>query len=373
MDMQTGKNEAGVPAQNFGVLALQRQVFARSNITGIFINKQTFDYEAAIDDHEDLTRYNRNLGFEYNLASSNNIWRGKLLYLRSFTGGAEGNDQVIAGNLGYNSKHWSIGMQYDYIGSNYNAEVGFVPRTGLHRLNPEAGYLFFPKSGPVLSHGPFAQTELFYDTDYRPTDNETFLLYRFNFQDRSEFNAWVAHNYVKLLDPFDPTNLVGDTLATGTEHRWNAWGLEYVSKPQSRLTYALATRYGGYYANGKRLRLNGELGYRFQPYVAITMSATYNHLKFFDDEMLPESMQGQSYDLWLVGPRIDVTLTNRLFLTNFLQYNNQEDNINLNIRLQWRYRPASDLFLVYTDNYYAEGLGVKNRALVLKLTYWWNV
>ena len=373
MDMQTGENDHGVPAQNFGVLALQRQVFARSNISAIFINKETFNYAAASEDREDLTRYNRNLGFEYNLASSSNVWRGKLLYLRSFTAGEGGNDQVIAGNLSYDSGNWSLGMQYDFVGDHYNAEVGYVPRTGFHRLNPEIGYLFLPDSRLVQSHGPFAQSELFYDSRMRPADSETFLAYRVNFQDRSELLGWIAHNFVKLLDPFDPTNSVGDSLEAGTVHSWNSWGLEFSSKPQSPFTYSLASRYGGYYAGGKRLRLTGEIGYRFQPFVAITMTANYNHLRFFDDETLPQSMLDQSYNFWLVGPRIDVTLTNKLFLTNFLQYNNQTDNINLNIRLQWRYRPASDLFIVYTDNYFADGIAVKNRAFVIKLTYWWNV
>ncbi len=32
-------------------------------------------------------------------------------------------------------------------------------------------------------------------------------------------------------------------------------------------------------------------------------------------------------------------------------YNEQVGNLNINTRFQWRLKPASDLFLVYTDNY----------------------
>ena len=39
----------------------------------------------------------------------------------------------------------------------------------------------------------------------------------------------------------------------------------------------------------------------------------------------------------------------------------------------WRYKPASDLFIVYTDNYYTNPLYIRNRAVVLKFTYWWNL
>ena len=66
-------------------------------------------------------------------------------------------------------------------------------------------------------------------------------------------------------------------------------------------------------------------------------------------------------------------MTNNLYFTAFAQYNEQQKNVNLNTRLQWRYRPASDLFIVYTDNYFPETFKVRNRALVVKLTYWWNL
>jgi hypothetical protein len=76
---------------------------------------------------------------------------------------------------------------------------------------------------------------------------------------------------------------------------------------------------------------------------------------------------------WLIGPRFDVTMTNTLFFTAFIQYNQQIRNMNINTRLQWRYKPASDLFIVYTDNYYSTPFSVRNRAVVLKFTYWWNI
>jgi hypothetical protein len=154
-------------------------------------------------------------------------------------------------------------------------------------------------------------------------------------------------------------------LQTGTTHYWNAYGFDYFSRPQQLLTWSLSSRYGGYYANGTRLNLTGELGYRFQPYVSLVLSGAYNNIN------LPEPWGNNKF--WLIGPRIDVTMTNKLFFTAFAQYNEQVKNVNLNTRLQWRYRPASDLFIVYTDNYLPENFHVKNRALVLKLTYWWNI
>lgn len=89
MDMQTGSvAETGLPAQNFGVIALQRRVFARSNIGFIFVNKQSLNYTPGADSSKPVySLYNRNAGLEYNLASANNQWTGKLLFLKSFNDG----------------------------------------------------------------------------------------------------------------------------------------------------------------------------------------------------------------------------------------------------------------------------------------------
>jgi hypothetical protein len=367
MNMQTGAvEETSLPTQNFAVVALQRRVFSRSNIGAIFINKESINYQPGTDLTKPVyTRYNRNMGLEYNLASSNNQWTGKALVLKSFSPGRSGEDMVYAGNLLYASKRWTIGAQYEYVGRNYNPEVGYVPRRGYMKLNSQIGYLFFPKGTRILSHGPVFNSINYFNTSVQATDNENYLVYNVTFRNRSNFAAWVAHDYVQLLQPFDPTNSGKDTLARNTRHSWNAWGTEFISKPQSILTYAFSSRYGGYYANGTRLNLTGEVGYRFQPYVSIAVSSSYNQIN------LPEAW-GRT-DFWLVGPRLDVTMTNTLFFTAFMQYNEQIKNVNVNTRLQWRYKPASDLFIVYTDNYLPAPFSVKNRALVIKLTYWWNV
>jgi hypothetical protein len=371
MNMQTGKNEAdaALPSQNFTVLAAQRKVFARSNIGALLVNKESLNYEKTVNGK--YSKYNRNVGLEYNLASSNNFWTGKTFFLKSFTPNKTGKDWVHAGNLQYNNKTWNLTWEHEYVGKNYNAEVGFVPRTGMIKFGPQASRLFFPKGGSVLTHGLLVFSNFFFNESFKNTDYVVYTAYNVILRNRTSMTAWVAHDYVQLLNPFDPTNFSKDTLARGTKHSWNAFGTELVSKPQSLFTYGFMTRYGGYYANGTRLSITTEMGYRFQPFVSLAISSTYNDIR------LPKPWGKNTF--WLVGPRLDVTMTNKLFFTTFAQYNEQQKNVNLNTRLQWRYKPASDLFIVYTDNYLPADFSpnntasVKNRALVLKMTYWWNL
>ena len=367
MDMQTGSvDSTGLPQQNFAVVALQRKVFARSNIGFLFINKQSLHYQPGKDtSHPVYSLYNRNLGLEFNLASSNNYWTGKALLIKSFSPGKNGDDYVHAGNLQYTDRHWIIGSQYEYTGDNFNAEVGYVPRRGYFKWNPTISYLFFPRGGVVLSHGPQVVSNYYYNGAFHHTDDETSFTWLATFRDKSTLSGVLIHDYVELLAPFDPTNTGNAFLAKGSRHNWQTLGFDYVSKPQALLTYDASFRYGGYYADGVKLTLSGDVGYRVQPYVNMTMNFSYNRLS------LPEPWGVQHF--WLVGPRIDVTMTNTLFFTTYIQYNQQIHNINLNTRLQWRYKPASDLFLVYTDNYVSAPFSVRSRALVVKFNYWWNL
>jgi hypothetical protein len=367
MDMQTGSVDSiGLPAQNFAVVAIQRRIFARSNIGAIFINKQSVDYRPSDDPAmPKYSAYNRQVGLEYNLASSNNQWTGKALFLKSISPDKKQNDVTHAANLQYSTRHLLAAWQHEYVGRNYNAEVGYVPRTSYARINPSLNYLFFPVGTKILSHGPVLTASHFFNTDFKQTDYEDYVGYKITFRKFSTLLVYGVHDYVKLLSPFDPTNSGKDLLDAGTEHWWYAYGAEFVSKPQSIFTYGFTARYGGYYADGTQLTLTNDTGFRLQPYASLAVSTSYNEIR------LREPWGTTTF--WLVGPRLDITLTNKLFFTAFAQYNEQRENVNLNTRLQWRYRPASDIFIVYTDNYLPENMAVKNRALVVKFTYWWNI
>ena len=137
----------------------------------------------------------------------------------------------------------------------------------------------------------------------------------------------------------------------------------FTSDNRKILKYDFQTGYGGYF-NGTRWFAQGSFNYRFQPFGYISLIYSYNNLSL----PAPWSQTG----FWLLGPKLDLTFTSKLFFTTYVQYNEQSDNLNINARFQWRYKPVSDLFLVYTDNYFPGSMNVKNRALVLKLSYWFN-
>jgi len=366
LNMQTASVDAtGLPSQNFGVLSLQRKVFKRSNIGLMLVNKQSLNYPNESDSIQTVfPKFNRNLGIEYNLASSNNLWNGKAFFLKSFGPEQRGNGVTQAMNIDYNSRKWNWGFKQEWVSEDYTAEVGFVPRTGYVSLSSSVGHIFFPQSSKLVSHGPQLNFNYFFNESFQQTDRTNFLVYNFDFRNRSNLLFFVSDDYVELLAPFDPTRLGKEQLATGTKHNWNSFGWEFNSRPQSVFTYNFEGRLGGYYLDGKRTSLSTELGYRFQPYVSLSANVNYNHIS------LPEPWNISQF--WLVGSEVDITFTNTVFFSNLFQYNEQTGNLNVNSRFQWRYSPASDLFLVYTNNYFITPFEGRNWGLTLKFTYWLN-
>jgi len=360
MDMQTGIKDT-ITANNYGVAAIQRQLFSRSNLTAFMVNKQIIvePEDSGYSGHH----YNRVAGLDFNLASADNKWTGKFFYHQSIYEDMKGNTASLSGSLVYNTQKLIASLSQTLIGADYQAEVGYIRRTGIYQGNTAVGYKFYPVSQSIANHGPQVEVEFFLDPDFEMTDREIQIGYGVEWLNRSRFSADLELGYVKLLEPFDPTNTGGEEIVAGSDFNWTEFSARYTSDSRRLLTYDLGMRYGGFY-NGTRLSFDVEAAYRVQPYGSLALAASFNSIS------LPEPYN--SADLVLIGPRLDITFTEKLFLTTFVQYNNQIDNLNVNMRFQWRFAPVSDLYIVYTENAYPENFKTKNRGLVVKLSYWFN-
>jgi hypothetical protein len=272
-------------------------------------------------------------------------------------------DAAMAANITYSSQQMIASLNQAFVGSGYIAETGYIRRQGYYEINPIFQYKFFPESNTIINHGPGLKMDLYFNPSLSLTDRETQLLYRVEWKNSSVFTADVKETYIKLQQPYDPTNTGGLQFDTGEDFHWNEIGVSYNSDPRKLFNFSLTSRYGGYYT-GTRMALNGVLNYRVQPYGSLALVTTYN------DISLPSPYN--SAKLLLIGPKLDFTFTDKLFFTSFIQYNNQIDNLNLNLRLQWRFAPVSDLFIVYTENSFPADYRIKNRGLVIKLSYWFN-
>ena len=99
------------------------------------------------------------------------------------------------------------------------------------------------------------------------------------------------------------------------------------------------------------------MNYRIQPIFQSSLNISYDKIN------LPKPYDSAS--LWLIGPKINFTFTKKLFWSNYIQYTSVSKNLGINSRLQWRFAPLSDLYLVYNDNYFASDFCSKKLEVLL--------
>lgn len=341
-----------MPVRNYTVLSMQQKLFSRSNLSFMFVNK-----EYSGDD-----RFNRVAALDYNMASNDNVWTGKFFYHRSFQPGNPDNQFAQGASVNYSKRQINIEFRQTAVGKNFLAETGYVRRRDYISFNPEIKYSFIPNQ-LVVSHGPYLDLESYYSMDFEKLDHILEVGYTVEFDGKTTLSTGVSDIQVKLTEDFDPTHVSEVTLPAGSDYRYRQWYTELITTPRNPLKGRLMYAKGGFFSGNVDV-VEANLVYRYQPYLNLSVNTVYTDLR------LPAPFEHHRF--WLVGPKLDITFSPKVYLTTFVQYNEQLNNTNVNIRFQWRYKPVSDLFIVYTDNYFANTREVRNRALVLKLTYWWN-
>ena len=375
LDMQTAKvktNDAEVFSQNYFVTAIQRNIFARSNIAMIVVNRQQLDTTGV-----SINNYNRVMGVDYNHLSANNKWAAKLFFHHSLSNKNNNDAYAHASWIRYATQNWSIHWNHEYVNKNYNAETGFTPRifqknqaTGLTnkltywRLEPMIVYSYFPKQSKLNKIINTIYSDYYCNYKYTTTDWLVQLSSAFLYTNSSTFYLGAQNYYTKLLFPTDVSFSKKDSLLRAGEYIYQDATFYFKTNQRKKIIIGGSIQYGTYYV-GNKLSVGSEISYRAQPYGIFTL--TYTH----DEITLPYLNKKVSLDL--VGPKIELSFTKSLFFTTFFQYNSQINNFNINARLQYRFKPMSDFYIVYSDNYYSTNLDKKNRAIVAKLVYWFNL
>ncbi|QLG44220.1 DUF5916 domain-containing protein [Costertonia aggregata] len=365
LNIQTDKDESReIASNNNMMLALQQKVFSRSNIGMFFINRQAFGNEDFLTPDE---KYNRVIGIDYNLASADNTWNGKVYAHKSFQPGDTKGNFSTGANLGRNTRYWSIFSDWVYVDEDFQSDLGFIRRKDIVKGVASIQRRFWPKKGPINNHGLEVFPVIIWrpGLDFQKTDHTFNANYSFEMKNLSEFGVEFSNRFIFLTDSFDPTGSDDGLELPGNQgYHFNAVSFGYQSNRAKVLAFEGESSIGRFF-NGDRFSIRGEAILRLQPKVRIGLNVNYDRIS------LPEPFP--SADLWLISPTANITFSKSIFWSTIFQYSNQRDNLGINSRLQWRFAPLSDLFIVYNDNYAVNIFEPKFRSINLKLTYWLNI
>jgi hypothetical protein len=372
-NMQTA-DKASYRKENFTAATVNQRIFKRSVLKGYFLNRAGLLTEEE-KKADPLAAFGRNAGLEYIYSNMPGTWKAWAAAHKSWKPSIDAKDWYFDGGFAYDTRKLKIVTDVVSVGTNYYTDMGFVQRIenydaerdttirlGFRHLFNEAQYRFFPKKGKVVTYRVGGENYVVWNPDGSLNEINAEGKFNAEFRNTSYFNCGPEYNAVNLLYPVSFTG--GKPLPVGN-YRYLRGFISYDS--DFRKPFAASGRISaGEFYNGTFTSFGASVTYRKPPHVSVTLQAEYNRLQFPGEY--------GSAELVLISPRIDLNFTTSIFWTTFLQYNTQANNFNINSRFQWRFRPMSDLYLVYTDNYFSDPtLKNKNRAIVLKISYWINM
>jgi hypothetical protein len=362
----------GYRAQNYTAATFNTRVQARSLVKGYFLNRQSF--QGKDGDATDTDAFGRNLGLQYDFTDKPGKWSTWTGFHKSFKPDISGADMYLNGGIMYATKPWQVIVDYSDVGVNYHTDMGFVNRienydaladTSIRKAFRQTynnlQHRIFPEGGRFGQHRIELENFTVWNQDFSLNESNLTLTYEGVF--RNTANIAFDGSFTRNNLPFH-TRFTADRylpLPPGRYDHLQA-GASFSTDGRKRLIFSSELRAGGFF-DGRILQASATLTWRAQPWGNFSIYAEQARLHF------PEPYGKTS--LLLFAPRIEVNFSNNLFWTTFLQYNNQNNNFNVNSRLQWRFKPMSDIFIVYTDNYFTDPLlRNKNRALVFKANFW---
>ncbi|MBC9798071.1 DUF5916 domain-containing protein [Sinomicrobium weinanense] len=364
LNVQTEK-EGSAASQNYGVLVTEHQLSKNFTTTGFLINRQQTDKFNFINE------YNRVTGVNLNYKSDNNRWTGLANYGRSFNHGVSGDNSFYNAGIWYNKRGFLWNASVKNIGRNYMADVGFIPRLNhydaLNDTVVREGYTQsstglqltkYPENSKAVNSYRYVNfsNDTYWDDHGEVTESATFYNAAVFFKDLSAvyFNAY--HNYVNLKYAFDPLGN-GHVLMPDT-YRFVRARIGYNSVSNKKLVYQGYIHHGEYYS-GKNSAAFAGLTYRLLPLANLGISYEVNALDL-------NELGNKTFHLaQFTG---EVFFSNRLNWTTYVQYNTQENNFNINSRLQWEYKPLSYIYLVVTDNY-SDTISRTDWGVAFKMNY----
>ncbi|MBI5856332.1 MAG: carbohydrate binding family 9 domain-containing protein [Sphingobacteriales bacterium] len=373
MTMQT-KAKGDFASQNYSAVSINQQVLRRSLFKAYFLNRTGIETtKHPIKDPMD--KYGRNAGAEFSFTNEKGdvqAWSG---FHSSMKKDIHDKNAYLNLGAGYFGRQFFSFINYDNLGTNYYTDMGFVQRIenydaardtvirlGYKSFYSESQYKILPEKGNLNQIEFNLESSLILNPDNSFNEFSVGPGFAFDSRNTSTIDFGMEYNRTKLLFPSSFTD--GDPLPPGLYNYTQGW-IRLRSDNRKKISAVGGGRIGGFY-NGSIIQLSTSLIYRNQPKLVIDLNCEYNHLNF------PAPYGNEN--LFLLSTRIEYSFSNSMFWTTFIQYNTQANNININSRFQWRYKPASDFFLVYTDNYYSDPLFKnKSRAIVFKLNYWLNL
>ena len=343
LDMQTQRSPSG-SAENFGVLRAKRNLWGNSDI-GALVQRR-----GATDGSGDE---NVSYGVDANLRPGSNLVVNA--YAAASAAPGDSSDGWAARtSVSYRDAYWNTSVMAKAVSDAFDPGIGFVRRRGMQQGYATLGVHARPALRGIQEIAPYVEFD--HITDLRGEMDTRTVQAGVNVQFRPDGNLEleVRDQFDRLDAPFTPFS--GRTIPVGA-YGWREASVKWVSSKARPFYWQADLVTGGFY-DGTRDSYGATLTWRARYDVLVEATYTRNDVTLASGPFAADIGRLRFRYAW----------STRLFGSAFVQYNAQSNTVVTNARLNYRYAPLSDIFLVYTDRRNQETGVLGERTLALKVT-----
>ncbi|MFQ6045080.1 MAG: DUF5916 domain-containing protein [Gemmatimonadales bacterium] len=346
IDIQTEAVDSVVPANNYGVARVSRELPNRSRIGAMFVSRVSTD---DIDDYNLTYAVDGRLGIDDPLTID--------AYAAVTRTPRRSGRQYAYRTAGqYVTRNWQAAVELTAVGEDFNPEVGFLERSGyrfiqgrLLRHLRTPGIPWLREFRPHVSYRAHFDFEGFTETRVIHVDSHV------EFYNGAFFSP--AFNFTRegLKQPFLISERDSIVVPPGTyDNVEAAWRFNTNESAAISLNGGLDV---GGFLSGSRKGVYGTLTARSGTELAASLRVSRN------DVDLAEG----SFVTTLIGLRVAYAFTPRIYLQSLVQYSSQAGAWSGNVRFGWLGTAGTGLYLVYNETRRGErATAPLNRALILK-------
>ena len=356
-----------VERSNFSVLRVKRDVLARSNVGAIFVNKQTRIPNAGWGD------YNRAAGVDFSFSPSNALnFQG--FYARTWEVNDADEPGVETGDAMFFQSTYTGGV-YSASAKMIDIEAAFQPRAGfVNRRTGLPGLRRYESSFRAripsawkhiryISTGPRLRLITDRQNAVKFWDVQWATYTRFNTGDWYRVEVTQTHDVVERT--FKPSKKHPDVIIPHGTYTFTKFRTGPFPSRSRKIRPEFDFQFGSYYT-GKRYKFALENSYRPSGRLSIETDYEINWVR------LPEG----NFNIQVLSNRLIYSFSTDFYVKLFAQWNNDSEQANVNVLMNYRFRPGSDIYLVFDQGYARDpdldpsgAWAERNRAVLVKVSY----
>jgi hypothetical protein len=276
-------------------------------------------------------------------------------------------DEAYSARTSFPNDVIDLSLAYTEIGEDFDPALGFVERKGIKKYSGSFDYSPRPRTN-IRQLGVGLHPTIYTDLDGNiESERIHATLFRVEWESGDSIDFDVKQQReVLTVDPNDPTQ-TGWTIHEDNEveipwgdYEYLRWGIEYETSSKRPLSVETGVDFGEFY-DGDRLDYGVELDWNVS-------AGTQLGLEFERNEVeLPDG----AFDVNVLRLQADVQFSPDTSWYNFIQYDDESEDVGLNSRMWHIFEPGREVFVVLNQswNTFGDRFAPERTGLALKFGY----